>query len=378
MATYKAEFLSHYYKYRLRPVHAYAFGLIHTWSRLAQFAPSVANFFTRAPVVSGLAKKLIGVAPQRQMPPFASQTFKAWFKARPVHNRARPRVILWPDTFNNFFHPETAKAAVDVLEHAGFQVVVPEADLCCGRPLYDYGMLDTAKRWLAQIVRVLRSEIEIGTPLVGLEPSCTAVFRDELLEQFPQDVDARRLEKQTFTLAEFLMKHAPDFQVPKLQRKAILHGHCHQHAIMKTICEVELLKEMGVEVEHPPSGCCGMAGGFGFERDHYSVSVACGERILLPLIRKQTRDTLIIADGFSCREQVRQLTDRVPLHTAQVLKMAISCGPRGPAGNYPEQEFITGEPAVPSLPRTMSLLGAGATALLIGALVTKRGLQRKG
>jgi Fe-S oxidoreductase len=231
MATYKAEFLAHYYKHRLRPIHAYAFGLIHVWAQFAQFSPRLVNFVNHAPLVRGSVKKLIGVALQRQIPMFAAENFKTWFRknrngavagggdpglrvsaqhsAAAVNARGyNNRVLLWADTFNNFFHPETAKAAVEVLEDAGFHVVVPNVDLCCGRPLYDYGMLDTAKRWLSQILTVLRSEIEAGTPVIGLEPSCAAVFRDELTEIFPQNEQAIRLSQQTFTLAEFLKKYA--------------------------------------------------------------------------------------------------------------------------------------------------------------------------
>ena len=316
------------------------------WARLAKFAPGIVNFVDRASIISALVKKLIGVAPQREIPAFANETFKAWFRKR---GRARPpgapgknnRVLLWPDTFNNFFHPETAKAALKVLEDAGFEVVVPQADLCCGRPLYDYGMLDTARRWLRQILRELKSEIEAGTPLVCLEPSCAAVFRDELIEIFPQDQDARRLCKQTFTLAEFLHEKAPDYEPPKLQRSALVHGHCHEKAVLNFDCEKQLLKKMGLRLECPDTGCCGMAGAFGFEADKYDVSIACGERVLLPHVRDAGKDALIIADGFSCREQIRQTTDRQALHFAQVLQMAINAGPRGPSGNLPEQNLQT-------------------------------------
>jgi Fe-S oxidoreductase len=345
MATYKAEFLSHYYEGRIRPIHAYAFGLIHVWARFAQVAPSLVNLVNRVPFISDLIKKFIGVAAQREMPKFAGETFTTWFHKR---NRARrpgapnaKRVILWPDTFNNFFHPNTAKAAVEVLEDAGFDVDLPHVDLCCGRPLYDYGMLDRAKRWLQQILRELKNDIEAGTPVIGLEPSCAAVFRDELIELFPQDQDARRLCKQTFTLPEFLQKHAPDYSLSKLQRKAVVHGHCHDKAVLNFDCEKELLKRIGVELECPDSGCCGMAGAFGFEKDHYEVSIACGERVLLPAVRNVDAETLIIADGFSCREQVRQTTGRMPLHIAEVLKMAIDEGPCGPAGKFPESRYVT-------------------------------------
>jgi FAD/FMN-containing dehydrogenase/Fe-S oxidoreductase len=394
MATYKAEFLSHYYKHRLRPVHAYAFGLIHVWARLAQVAPGVVNLVNRAPMVSDLVKQIIGVAPQRQMPAFANETFKTWFARRgrtrrPV-SRSGPgatrtnrgslptkrRVILWPDTFNNFFHPETAKAAVEVLENAGFHVVVPDVDLCCGRPLYDYGMLDTAKRWLREILRQLKTDIESGTPVVGLEPSCIAVFRDELIELFPQNQNARRLCKQTFTLAEFLHQHV-EYELPKLQRKAVVHGHCHDKAVLNFDCEKELLKKMGLQLECPDTGCCGMAGAFGFETEHVDVSLACGERVLLPAVRAATRDTLIIADGFSCREQVRQMSDRVPLHFAQVVQMAIAYGARGPAGDYPEQKLITPAPPIPSIAQTAAWLGAGVLALTVLGFVGARKRLRK-
>lgn len=373
MATYKAEFLSHYYEGRLRPIHAYAFGLIHVWSRFAQLAPGLVNFVNRAPIISDFVKAVIGVAPKRRMPAFARKTFKAWFARRPVSNHGKPRVILWPDSFNNNFHPETLKAGVAVLENAGFQVVVPRADLCCGRPLYDYGMLDAAKRWLAQILRTLREEIQAGTPLVGLEPSCTAVFRDELIGLFPKDEDARRLNKQTFTLAEFLEKFAPDHQPAKLLRKAVVHRHCHQNSIMKFAADKKLLAKLGLEFEVLDSGCCGMAGAFGFEKEHYDVSIACGERVLLPRVRDSAKDTLVIADGFSCREQICQTTDRNAMHMAQVMQLAIESGPRGPAGNFPEVHAIAREAPIPSLGKPAALLAAGAAlAILAGLALFKR------
>ena len=374
MATYKAEFLSHYHHGRFRPIHNYVFGLIHIWAQLAAIAPGFVNFFNRAPIVNNLVKKLIGVAPQRDIPAFAGETFKQWF----TRNRRRPgapvkngRVILWADTFNNFFHPETAKAAVEVLEDAGFHVTVPGIDLCCGRPLYDYGMLDTARRWLGQILRELKAEIEAGTPMVGLEPSCTAVFRDELVELFPQDQNARRLRKQTFTLAEFLQKHAPHYELPKLQRTAVVHGHCHEKAVLNFDCEKALLKKMGLELKCPDTGCCGMAGAFGFEKKHLDVSLACAERVLLPNVREASRDALIVADGFSCREQVRQMSDRVPLHFAQVIKMAIDEGPRGPSGNLPEQKYITQPAPVWSATKVFSVF-----ALAVLGLVALSGLHK--
>ena len=217
---------------------------------------------------------------------------------------------------------------MEVLEAAGLRVTIPRSVLCCGRPLYDYGMLDLARRTLRQILHVLRDEIESGVPVIVLEPSCAAVFRDELIALFPDDENARRLSAQTYVLAEFLRKKAPEFRTPALARRAILQGHCHQRAIMKMSDEEEILRRMGLEVTTPEPGCCGMAGAFGFERgEHYDVSMRCAERALLPEVRRASLETLVIADGFSCREQIRQGTAREALHLAEVLRMAMRDGP---------------------------------------------------
>ncbi|HEV7226280.1 MAG TPA: FAD-binding and (Fe-S)-binding domain-containing protein [Pirellulales bacterium] len=339
MATYKAEFLSHYYQGRLRPRHAYAMGLIYWWARIAAYMPSVVNFFGQTPVLRDVAKWLGGIAPERRVPAFAAQTFKDWFRQRGPKNDGRPQVLLWPDTFNNHFHPEVGKATVEVLEAAGYQVVVPAASLCCGRPLYDFGMLDTAKSLLRQVLDSLRSEIQAGIPVVGMEPSCVAVFRDELTNLFPDDEDARRLSRQTFLLSEFLNTQVKDYHPPKLQRTAIVHGHCHHKAIMKMNDEEEVLKKLGLDYKLLDDGCCGMAGSFGFEQEHYDVSIAVGELALLPAVREAPKDELIIANGFSCIEQIAQTTDRQALHLSQVIQMALDEGPRGPAGDYPEAQY---------------------------------------
>jgi FAD/FMN-containing dehydrogenase/Fe-S oxidoreductase len=330
MATYKSEFLSHYYEGRLRPRTAYAFGYVYWWSRLASLMPGLANFMMHAPVIKNITKAIAGVTQKRNMPKFAERTFRNWFVERknkrqsPVVNR-QPQVILWADTFNNFFLPETLVAGVDVLEAAGFEVIVPKKSLCCGRPLYDFGLLNTAKKMLIEIMDVLKDEITNGIPIVGLEPSCVAVFRDELHNLFPRNELAKRLSQQVFTLAEFLEKKAPDFKVPQLKSKAIIQGHCHHKAIMKMDADKELLEKTGLDFEVLDSGCCGMAGYFGYEKgEHYAVSIGAGERVLLPAVRKSANTTLIIADGFSCREQIEQETNRQGLHLAQVLDMALS------------------------------------------------------
>lgn len=322
MATYKSEFLSHYYKGRLRPPSAYAMGLIYWWARAASIAPGVANFFTQTPGLSHLMKWAGGVAPQRPMPKFANETFKAWHrKNRPASaSTNKPKVILWADTFNNNFTPEITRAGLAVLESAGFDVIVPRQSLCCGRPLYDHGMLDLARKLLLQILNTLAPEIEAGIPVVGLEPSCVAVFRDELQNLFPNNARAKKLGQQVFPLAEFLQKYAPNWQPPNFAgQKAILHGHCHQKAVMGLSPDESILKKTGLTLEVPDSGCCGMAGSFGFSKEHYEISQAIGNRVLLPAARTAAPTTLIITDGFSCREQVAQSTNRTPLHLAQIL-----------------------------------------------------------
>jgi Fe-S oxidoreductase len=212
-------------------------------------------------------------------------------------------VLLWADTFNNFFHTATARAAVEVLEKLGHPVMVPKASLCCGRPLYDYGMLPLAK-----------------TMLRG-EPSCAAVFRDELLNLFPEDPLARKLRDQTFLLSEFLAKHA--HPLPKLPGKALVQAHCHQKSVLGFDTEKVLLEKLGLEVNMPEAGCCGMAGSFGFEKDHGEISMQIAERALLPAVRAAPPETVVIANGFSCREQISQATDRKPLHLAEVLRLAM-------------------------------------------------------
>jgi len=225
-----------------------------------------------------------------------------------------------PDTFNNYLMPSTCIAAVEVLEHAGYQVIVPKPALCCGRPLYDYGFLSRAKKLLQEILSELRDEIEAGVPIVGLEPSCVAVFRDELRNLFPHDEDAARLAAQTVTLSEFLTSHAPDRFRDRLRGKAMVQAHCHHRAVMKFEIEADLLKSTGLDVDVLESGCCGMAGSFGFEAgDHYDVAMKAGERVLLPAVRSASPDTIVVADGFSCREQIRQGTGRQAVHLAQVL-----------------------------------------------------------
>jgi FAD/FMN-containing dehydrogenase/Fe-S oxidoreductase len=363
MATYKAEFLSHYYSGRLRPRSAYAMGWIMLWARLASKAPSIVNWATHAPVLSSLLKAGAGIARRREIPRFAERTFVDWFRARSHSPQSGPRVILWPDTFNNYFLPQTAIAATEVLEHAGFAVVLPGAHLCCGRPLYDYGMLGLAKSFLERIIDVMRDQIRDGVPVVGLEPSCVAVFRDELVNLFPHDLDAQRLSKQTFTLGEFLQK--AEYKPPKLHRKAIVQRHCHHQAVMGFEADKALLEALELDLQIPDSGCCGMAGSFGYEAgEHYDVSMKCGERVILPEVRKAAEDTIVIADGFSCREQISQTTGRATHHLADVLRLALvahQSDGRVPALRNGKHNGVAGRVAVAAL----GALIVGGTAVAL-------------
>jgi Fe-S oxidoreductase len=365
IATYKAEFFSHYYENRPRPLNAYAFGNIDLWARLASFAPGFANLATQLPFLSDIGKRLGGVSQERRIPAFAPETFKTWFRKRKPANPGGRPVLLWADTFNNYFLPETAIAAVNVLEAAGFEVLVPSAALCCGRPLYDFGMLKRAKDLLLQTLDTLSPYIEADVPVVGLEPSCAAVFRDELCNLFPKDQRAHLLAKQTHLLSEFLAKYAPDFELPRLERKAIVHGHCHQKALMGMADEEAVLGKMGVAFQAPAPGCCGMAGPFGFEEEKYDVSVAIGELELLPAVRKADPDVMVIADGFSCREQIGQCTKRHALHLAEVIQMALQKGPKGVPGAYPEREIVAKREA--AIRRSMAKAGLTLAGALAGA-----------
>ncbi|HUH40035.1 MAG TPA: FAD-linked oxidase C-terminal domain-containing protein [Castellaniella sp.] len=321
MATYKAEFLSHHYEGRLRPRAAYSMGLIDVWARLAAHAPRMVNALMHTQPFASVIKALGGIAPQREMPAFATQTFAAWFAARPVVNADRPRLILWPDTFTNHFLADTGKAAVEVLEDAGYRVTLPDQPLCCGRALYDWGMLARAQHYWQHILSALDEDIRQGTPVVGLEPACVAAFRDELGNLFPAGEAAKRLASQTYLLSEFL--DMISYQPPHLQGKALVHAHCHHAAVMGLGAEKSMLDGLGLDYELLDSGCCGMSGAFGFQKDKYPISMAIGEQRLLPAVRQAGEDVMLIADGFSCREQIRQSTGRQALHLAQVLQHAL-------------------------------------------------------
>ena len=333
MASYKAEFLSHYYDGHLRPRSAYAMGLIHVWAQIAAHMPRAVNYFARTKPWAAAVKKLGGIARERDVPAFAEETFRAWFAQQPEVKEHGPRVMLWPDTFTNHFLPGVGKAAVEVLQHAGCSVVLPPRPLCCGRPLYDWGMLDRAVKLWHTTLDTLRDEIRAGTPIVGMEPACVAAFRDELGNLFPHDEDAKRLRKQTFTIAEYLLDigYVPN----RLNRKAIVQMHCNHRAVMGIDADRAVLDQLGLDYEFLDAGCCGMAGSFGFEQHKYAMSQQIGERVLLPAVRNADTDTLVIADGFSCREQIAQGCGRQTMHLAEVLLLAIRQGKAPPPDTRP-------------------------------------------
>ncbi|MDB6127579.1 MAG: FAD-binding oxidoreductase, partial [Verrucomicrobia bacterium] len=330
IATYKAEFMAHYYEGRRRPLSHLAFGYIDRLAQVASRAPRVANFLATAPLLGSAARAALGVARQRTLPKFAPQTFVRWLQRQPVRQSGRREVVLFADTFNNYFHPSTSWAAWEVLNSAGFTVHVPQAKehLCCGRPLYDFGLLDAAKRYLLRVLDVLAPHIKAGLPVIMLEPSCASVFRDELRNLLPDHPLGQALRQQTFVLSEFLQSKAANYSPPRMPgRKVLLHGHCHHKAVLKFADEQALLMRMGVELKTLDSGCCGMAGPFGFEEDKFAISQALGERVLLPAVRSAADETIVVTDGFSCREQIVQNTKRQPLHIAELLELAQRSGP---------------------------------------------------
>ncbi|MBO0864274.1 MAG: FAD-binding oxidoreductase, partial [Mycobacterium sp.] len=358
--TYKAEFLYHHFKSarRWRPRYAYAFGFIDQAARLASAMPELANFATQTPVLSRIAKAVGGIDRHRPLPTFAPMTLQQWFSQRPVVNADGPRVILFPDTFNNRLHTDVGVACVQAIEAAGWRVVMPSGHICCGRPLYDYGFLDVAERYLHDVLSQLRDEVRAGTPIVGMEPSCLAVFKDELPKLLPHDDDAERLVRNSYHFAEFLTSF--DLEVPKASgARALLWGHCHQRATGGVDADQQVLAKMGIDVQSVSGGCCGLAGSWGFEQGKYQLSLDCGEQALLPAIRENA-GALVVANGFSCQTQIRDAGAATPLHLAQVMTMADGSGQSIPPGRpQPSRRVRSARVAAPLA--VMAAAGAGAS-----------------
>lgn len=329
MATYKSEFLYHHYKGRLRPRSFYAMGFIGAMADVAAVAPALANFAGSAPGISSMVKRCAGIDPGRDMPRFAARTFRTWFARRRERTGAtRGEVLLIPDAFNDHFHPGTLRAAVVVLEKLGFGVRLPAWRYPAIRPLIHYGFLDRAQRLLGTVLNRLDQEAAGGTPIIGVEPSTLAVLRDEASGLFPASPVVRRISRQAKLLSEFLAERCLD-DLPATGGRCIFHAHCHQKAVLDPDGARRVLDQLGYDVHEPEPGCCGMAGSFGFERDHAPLSRRIGEQRLLPAVRAAARDERIIIEGFSCREQIMQETAIVPTHLAELVaeSLAYSYGP---------------------------------------------------
>ncbi|MFE4481599.1 MULTISPECIES: FAD-binding and (Fe-S)-binding domain-containing protein [Streptomycetaceae] len=380
MATYKAEFLAHHYQGRVRPAAHYAMGWLPLWARLARTAPGLANAALHAPGLAGLGKRLAGIDPRRAAPLFAAESFQearhrqGWAEPDPRDPRT---VLLWPDTFTNHFHPHVADAAVRVLEDAGFHVAVPEGPVCCGLTWISTGQLATARRVLERTIRTLRPWLEAGTPIIGLEPSCTAVFRADAPDLLDGDQDIARLAAQTRTFAEHLVNHAPHgWQPPRIGRAATVQTHCHQHAVLGTDPDRELMRRAGLDANVLDEGCCGLAGNFGFERGHYDLSQAIAEQGVLPAVRDTAPDAFVLADGFSCRTQIEQSsTGRLAVHVAEALALALD-GP--PPADHPEKTIPRPQPrnAVAGL-LTAGVAGAMTGLAAAGAAAARRHRARR-
>jgi Fe-S oxidoreductase len=275
-------------------------------------------------VIARVVKRLGGVDQRRPLPAFAPSTFKQWFAGRRdvIGTGVGSGVLLWVDTFTNHFTPEVGRAAVQVLENAGYAVRVVEGDVCCGLTWISTGQLDGARRQLRRTLSALEPALADGIPIVGLEPSCTAVLRSELVELLPDDPRAARVKAATVTLAE-LLTATEGWQAPSLADvQGVAQPHCHQHAVLGWDADAALLAGAGAQIR-AVGGCCGLAGNFGVERGHYDVSVAVAETALLPAVRNLDGGGVVLADGFSCRTQLDQLAGRTEpnraRHLAEVL-----------------------------------------------------------
>jgi Fe-S oxidoreductase len=321
MATYKAEFTHHHYAGRpwARPRAHWSMGWLPLWAQVASRAPRAVNALTGSPAAPAL-RAIGGIAADRDIPRFAPESFGRWFHRRERRGSGeRGPVLLWPDTFTNALSPQVGQAAVAVLEDAGFAVHLPTGPVCCGLTWISTGQLGVARRVLARSLRTIGPALRAGAPVVGMEPSCTAALRHDAAELLADEPLARMAREQTVTVAELLEQRAPDWDPPKVGGEALVQVHCHQHAVMGFDADRRLMDAAGIAARVPDSGCCGLAGNFGFEAGHEEVSRAVGERVILPAVRAADPATPVLADGFSCRTQIAQETPRQARHLVELL-----------------------------------------------------------
>jgi len=326
MAKLKYEFLHHYFQANGLPLRNRLFGHIARLNAAGSRAPGLVNRLSRLAPSRWLLERVAGIDRRRPLPALAGQTFIAWFARRPAPAAApRGDVVLFHDTFTTYNVPEIGRAAVEVLEAAGYRVVLADRK-CCGRPLISKGMLDVAREHAAWNVARLHPHVVRGAAVVGLEPSCLLTLRDETVDLLRTD-EARAVARSSFLLEEFLLRERErglELRFAAHGRKALLHGHCHQKALVGTGPTVAALRWAGYEVSEVDSGCCGMAGAFGFEREHYDISVRLGNRRLAPAVKAAPADTEIVAPGMSCRQQIDHLAGRRARHPAEVLREALA------------------------------------------------------
>jgi FAD/FMN-containing dehydrogenase/Fe-S oxidoreductase len=356
MAAYKTEFLAQRYRGRRRPAAHYSMGALPRWLHMVGRLPArlvdVLNAAAQGPL-GAVAKRVGGVAPERAIPPIARRPFtgggkraalvagvrsmvallhsdrsKATMLQSPSPAAApdpRPRLLLWPDTFTNHFDPAVAADAIAVLEALGYTVELPPRTVCCGLTWTTTGQVDAARRVLRRSLRAIEPWLAAGVPVVGLEPSCTAALRSDGPELLPDEPLAARLAQGVRTFAEVLADHTDEMRARVVApgQRALVQVHCHQHAELGTEADRAAMAALGIDAEVLDSGCCGLAGNFGFEKGHYAVSMACAERVLLPAVRAAAPDVAVLADGFSCRTQLRQAGTREPVHLARLAARAL-------------------------------------------------------
>jgi FAD/FMN-containing dehydrogenase/Fe-S oxidoreductase len=327
MAKLKYEFLSHYYAAHGTPWRARVFAHIATLNRFGQMAAPVANWFMGSPL-GKWAMTQLGIAPQRSLPTFARHTFSHWFARRPRHPQAarRGQVVLFHDTFLEYNCPEIGQAATQLLEEAGFDVVLV-ARKCCGRPAISKGLLERARADARYNIALLLPYAQRGIPVLGIEPSCILTLREDYLDLVP-GAEATLVAQQALTIEEFLYqlhrRGELDVAFTTAQKRLLLHGHCHQKALVGTTPALAVLRlPPAYEVQEIPSGCCGMAGSFGYEAEHYDISMRIGNQRLFPAVKAADPGVEIVADGISCRQQILHATGRQPRHVVEVLWEAV-------------------------------------------------------